>query len=161
MCDIQWEPEQASIDTGIIASICCNPDHSTMLAAGSYLGDTGIFDENTGDLLYVLQGQRGGITQVTATGMHAFPRSPQGIDSHHEAHSLCCTGGLRRKLWHQSAPLRCATMCRWTSQKMETTCTRVLGGTQTSSAGTSATHLTWCTGCREMLQTPTSASNLT
>lgn len=35
-----------------------------MLAAGSYLGDTGIFEENTGDLLYVLQGQKGGITQV-------------------------------------------------------------------------------------------------
>lgn len=35
-----------------------------MLAAGSYLGDTGIFEESSGDLLYVLQGQRGGITQV-------------------------------------------------------------------------------------------------
>lgn len=35
-----------------------------MLAAGSYLGDTGVFEENTGDLLYVLQGQKGGITQV-------------------------------------------------------------------------------------------------
>ena len=35
-----------------------------MLAAGSYLGDTGIFEERSGDLLYVLQGQRGGITQA-------------------------------------------------------------------------------------------------
>ncbi len=44
--------------------MACNPDCSAMLAAGSYLGDTGIFEENSGDLLYVLQGQRGGITQV-------------------------------------------------------------------------------------------------
>ena len=44
--------------------MACNPDRSAMLAAGSYLGDTGIFEENSGDLLYVLQGQRGGITQV-------------------------------------------------------------------------------------------------
>ncbi len=35
-----------------------------MLAAGAYSGDTGIFDEGTGELLYVLQGQKGGITQV-------------------------------------------------------------------------------------------------
>ena len=59
-----------------------------MLAAGSYLGDTGIFDENTGDLLYVLQGQRGGITQVTATGMHVYKRTVQGIDSRYEAQSM-------------------------------------------------------------------------
>ena len=44
--------------------MACNPDCSAMLAAGSYLGDTGIFEENSGDLLYVLQGPRGGITQV-------------------------------------------------------------------------------------------------
>jgi len=49
---------------GIISCMACNPDRSAMLAAGSYLGDTGILDENTGDLLYVLQGQKGGITQV-------------------------------------------------------------------------------------------------
>lgn len=35
-----------------------------MLAAGAYSGDAGIFDERTGELLYVLQGQKGGITQV-------------------------------------------------------------------------------------------------
>lgn len=44
--------------------MACNPDRSAMLAAGSYLGDTGVFEENSGDLLYVLQGQRGGITQA-------------------------------------------------------------------------------------------------
>ena len=49
---------------GIISCMACNPERSAMLAAGSYLGDTGIFEENSGDLLYVLQGQRGGITQV-------------------------------------------------------------------------------------------------
>ena len=92
--NIQWGLEQGSIGTGIIASICCNPDRSDMLAAGSYLGDTGIFDENTGDLLYVLQGQRGGITQVNATGMHVFARSIQGINRHHEVRPLCHTERL-------------------------------------------------------------------
>ena len=36
-----------------------------MLAAGAYSGDVGIFEENTGELMYVLQGQKGGITQVS------------------------------------------------------------------------------------------------
>lgn len=132
-----------------------------MLAAGSYLGDTGIFDENTGDLLYVLQGQRGGITQVTATGMHVSARSSQGINSNHEPYLLCRTAWLGSDLWHQGVPVRCPIMRRWTSQRMETTCTRVLGGTQTSSAGTSGIPPMWCTGCRGMLQTPTSVSSLT
>lgn len=39
-----------------------------MLAAGAYSGDAAVLDERTGELLYVLQGQKGGITQV-----HVFP----------------------------------------------------------------------------------------
>ena len=44
--------------------MACNPDRSGMLAAGAYSGDAGILDEATGELLYVLQGHKGGITQV-------------------------------------------------------------------------------------------------
>ena len=56
--------------TGIVSCLACNPDRSGMLAAGAYSGDAGIFDERTGELQYVLQGQKGGITQVKA--LHAL-----------------------------------------------------------------------------------------
>ncbi len=41
-----------------------NEDGSGMMAAGAYSGDAAVMDERTGELLYVLQGQKGGITQV-------------------------------------------------------------------------------------------------
>ena len=42
-----------------------NPDGSGLLAAGSYSGTAGLYDSRTNELLYVLQGQKGGLTQVT------------------------------------------------------------------------------------------------
>lgn len=36
------------------------------MAAGSYSGQAGLFDDRTNELLSVLHGQRGGITQVSA-----------------------------------------------------------------------------------------------
>lgn len=46
-----------------------NPDGSGVLAAGAYSGDAALLDERTRELLYVLQGQKGGITQVFHTKM--------------------------------------------------------------------------------------------
>ena len=51
---------------GIISSLAFNPDRSGLMAAGSYSGQAGLFDDRTSELLSVLQGQRGGITQVCA-----------------------------------------------------------------------------------------------
>ena len=68
----RWQVNTFTPAAGIISCMACNPDRSAMLAAGSYLGDTGIFEERSGDLLYVLQGQRGGITQ-------AGPRSARAV----------------------------------------------------------------------------------
>lgn len=53
---------------GIVSCMASNEDGSGVLAAGAYSGDAAVLDERTGELLYVLQGQKGGITQV-----HVFP----------------------------------------------------------------------------------------
>ncbi|KAK9818157.1 hypothetical protein WJX72_007963 [[Myrmecia] bisecta] len=49
---------------GIISCLCFNPDRSGLFATGSYAGSAALFDEHTGEMLYVLQGHTGGITQV-------------------------------------------------------------------------------------------------
>ncbi|KAK9906702.1 hypothetical protein WJX75_006470 [Coccomyxa subellipsoidea] len=49
---------------GIVSCMASNEDGSGMMAAGAYSGDAAVMDERTGELLYVLQGQKGGITQV-------------------------------------------------------------------------------------------------
>lgn len=50
---------------GIISSIAFSPTDSGMLAAGSYSQTTGIYREDNMELLYVLHGQEGGVTQVS------------------------------------------------------------------------------------------------
>ena len=56
--NIRWALEQGVVQVSSPASAATQTT-LPMLAAGSYLGDTGIFDENTGDLLYVLQASAG------------------------------------------------------------------------------------------------------
>ncbi|XP_051142579.1 uncharacterized protein LOC127259344 [Andrographis paniculata] len=50
--------------SGIISSIAFSPVHSGMLAAGSYSQTTAIYREDNMEMLYVLHGQEGGVTQV-------------------------------------------------------------------------------------------------
>ncbi|KAL0322246.1 UNVERIFIED_CONTAM: Telomerase Cajal body protein 1 [Sesamum calycinum] len=50
--------------SGIISSIAFSPTCSGMLAAGSYSQTTAIYREDNMELLYVLHGQEGGVTQV-------------------------------------------------------------------------------------------------
>ncbi|KAL6528975.1 hypothetical protein OROMI_028861 [Orobanche minor] len=50
--------------SGIISSIAFSPTNSGMLAAGSYSQTTAVYREDNMELLYVLHGQDGGVTQV-------------------------------------------------------------------------------------------------
>nr|GEW97432.1 hypothetical protein [Tanacetum cinerariifolium] len=50
--------------SGIISSIAFSPSHTGMLATGSYSQTTAIHREDNMELLYVLHGQEGGVTQV-------------------------------------------------------------------------------------------------
>lgn len=50
--------------SGIVSSIAFSPTHSGMLAAGSYNHATTVYAEANMELLYVLHGQAGGVTQV-------------------------------------------------------------------------------------------------
>ena len=49
---------------GIISCLAPSPDRSGLLAAGSYSGAAALFDEATGELLFLLAGHSGGVTQV-------------------------------------------------------------------------------------------------
>ena len=49
---------------GIISCLAPSPDRSGLLAAGSYSGVAALFDEATGELLFLLAGHSGGVTQV-------------------------------------------------------------------------------------------------
>lgn len=53
------------LSLGIISSIAFSPTGSGMLAAGSYNQTTAIYREDNMELLYVLHGQEGGVTQVS------------------------------------------------------------------------------------------------
>ncbi|XP_021294493.1 telomerase Cajal body protein 1 [Herrania umbratica] len=50
--------------SGIISAIAFCPAHTGMLATGSYSQTTAIYREDNMELLYVLHGQEGGVTQV-------------------------------------------------------------------------------------------------
>ena len=41
-----------------------------LLAAGSYMGGIGLFDPRTSEQLYLLQGHKGGVTQVGPKGVN-------------------------------------------------------------------------------------------
>ncbi|KAL3627647.1 hypothetical protein CASFOL_029010 [Castilleja foliolosa] len=56
--------EKRQGQSGIISSIAFSPTDSGMLAAGSYNQTTAIYQEDNMELLYVLHGQEGGVTQV-------------------------------------------------------------------------------------------------
>ncbi|MCO5573848.1 hypothetical protein L7F22_027623 [Adiantum nelumboides] len=50
--------------TGIISCLAFNPCNTGVLAAGSYDRTTGVYAEDNVELLFVLHGQEGGVTQV-------------------------------------------------------------------------------------------------
>ncbi|KAL9234106.1 hypothetical protein vseg_009013 [Gypsophila vaccaria] len=63
---VQRSTLQASKEgqSGIISAIAFSPTHSGMFATGSYDQSTAIYREDNMELLYVLHGQEGGVTQV-------------------------------------------------------------------------------------------------
>jgi WD40 repeat protein len=56
--------KQTTGQRGIISCMHFNPDKSGLFAAGSYSRNVGLYDTGTGKLLYNMQGQKGGVTQV-------------------------------------------------------------------------------------------------
>ncbi|GLJ48722.1 hypothetical protein SUGI_1027490 [Cryptomeria japonica] len=50
--------------TGILSCLSFSPAHNGLLAAGSYNRTTALFAEDNAELLFVLHGQEGGVTQV-------------------------------------------------------------------------------------------------
>jgi len=50
-----------------VSSIAFSPTHNGMLAIGSYSHTTAVYAEANMELLYVLHGQIGGVTQVDKT----------------------------------------------------------------------------------------------
>lgn len=50
--------------TGLVSSISFSPAHNGMLAIGTYSQTTAVYAEGNMELLYVLHGQLGGVTQV-------------------------------------------------------------------------------------------------
>eukprot|EP00281_Chroomonas_sp_CCMP1168_P002055 CAMPEP_0206266098 /NCGR_PEP_ID=MMETSP0047_2-20121206/30379_1 /ASSEMBLY_ACC=CAM_ASM_000192 /TAXON_ID=195065 /ORGANISM="Chroomonas mesostigmatica_cf, Strain CCMP1168" /LENGTH=446 /DNA_ID=CAMNT_0053694101 /DNA_START=120 /DNA_END=1460 /DNA_ORIENTATION=+ len=57
--------KQTSGQRGIVSCMEFNPDKSGLVAAGSYSRNVALYDARSGKLLYNMQGQRGGVTQVT------------------------------------------------------------------------------------------------
>lgn len=51
--------------SGIISSIAFSPSKNGLLATGSYSQTTALYREDNMELLYVLHGQEGGVTQVS------------------------------------------------------------------------------------------------
>ena len=62
---LQSTEQDCSVCAGIVSCIAFNPDRSGLIAAGSYSGQAGLYDASTHELLFLLQGQKGGLTQVT------------------------------------------------------------------------------------------------
>ena len=64
---------------GIISCLTCSPDHSGLFAAGSYAGSVGLYVDNSPQLLCVLGGHRGGVTQVRFShdGIHLYTGARQ------------------------------------------------------------------------------------
>jgi hypothetical protein len=167
----------SSACAGIISSIAFNPDRSGVVAAGSYAGVAGLYDEATMQLQLLLYGHKGGITQASCQGgspcmsrsrrliMHALalqrrmrrvlaagPGRCEGFDA--VRGSRCTQGGC-------TAAKGCCDMCRCSSPGTAIICTLALGGTATSCAGTSDTPLRPCTACAATPAAPTSECSLT
>lgn len=49
---------------GIVSCLAFNPDYSGLVAAGSYSGLVGLYTEGDRGVVSVLEGHRGGVTQV-------------------------------------------------------------------------------------------------
>lgn len=49
---------------GIISCLAFNPSSEDLFAAGSYNKTTALYSEHNAELLFVLHGQEGGVTQV-------------------------------------------------------------------------------------------------
>ena len=52
---------------GIVSAIAFSPAHTGMFATGCYDQTTALYREDNMELLYVLHGQEGGVTHVSAT----------------------------------------------------------------------------------------------
>lgn len=50
--------------TGIISCLAFSPTSDGLFAAGSYNKTTALYSEHNAELLFVLHGQEGGVTQV-------------------------------------------------------------------------------------------------
>lgn len=57
---------------GIISCIAFSPLAADMLAVGAYSGVVGCFDARTCEQLYVLQGHKGGVTQVCSPPVQSW-----------------------------------------------------------------------------------------
>ena len=62
------------------------PDGSGLLAAGAYSGSAALYDQHTLELLFVLQGHTGGLTQARPAACSFWPAHCQS--SMHGASSL-------------------------------------------------------------------------
>lgn len=56
--------QTAIMPAGIVSCMAFNPDRKGQMAAGSYSGQAALYDSDSNDLLFLLQGQKGGLTQV-------------------------------------------------------------------------------------------------
>ena len=54
------------LSAGIVSCMAFNPDKSGLMAAGSYSGQAGLYDSKSLELLFLLHGQKGGLTQVNS-----------------------------------------------------------------------------------------------
>ena len=52
------------IDSGIVSAIGFSPSNNGMLALGSFSKKTAVYVEDNMELLFVLHGQEGGVTQA-------------------------------------------------------------------------------------------------
>ena len=54
------------LPAGLVSCLAFTPEHGGLAAAGAYSGCAALFDEGTQEMLFVLSGHKGGITQVGA-----------------------------------------------------------------------------------------------
>lgn len=70
---------------GIVSCIAFSPA-GDLFAAGTYTGALGVYDARTYELLLILTGNRGGLTQVGAwTAVHTYSHHSTSGAPHHQA----------------------------------------------------------------------------
>lgn len=89
--------------SGIVSSIAFSPTHSGMLAAGSYNHATTVYAEANMELLYVLHGQVGGVTQVQFSKDGDYIYTGGRKDPYILCWDIRNTAGILYKLYRSSA----------------------------------------------------------